>query len=308
MEQVKSEDGKSGWVFNIQRYSIQDGPGIRTTVFLKGCPLTCHWCSNPESQGLHPQLFYFDTQCTGCHRCLEACPNGATLLGSNGKIVIDRRLCKACGVCADACLSGARVISGSLMTIDEVVNVVEKDSLFYRNSDGGVTFSGGEPLYQPAFLLELLKKCQRKGFHTCLDTCAYIQWEVLEEALDYVDLVLFDVKHMDPEKHREVTGVDNHLILDNLKRMAKMGKEIIVRIPLLPDINDSAENINALGNFTSQLSLKRVDLLPYHKLGVKKYERLGMEYKLKELRSFKREEVEGVKEILRNFGIEADIV
>lgn len=308
MEQVRSEDGKKGWVFNIQRYSIQDGPGIRTTVFLKGCPLGCHWCSNPESQALHPELLYFDTQCTGCRRCLEACPNGATLLGPNEEIVIDRGLCKACGVCVDACLSDARVISGEMMTTDHVVSVVEKDSLFYRNSDGGVTFSGGEPTHQAPFLLELLKDCQRKGFHTCLDTCAHVHWEVLKEILDYVDLVLFDVKHMDPQRHRELTGVDNRLILDNLKQIVEMGKKIIVRVPLLPGINDSEDNLNALGSFMSQLSMRRVDLLPYHRLGVKKYERLGMNYELQELKSFKREAVENIKGILENFGLEVDIV
>jgi len=308
LEQVKSQDGKKGWVFNIQRYSIQDGPGIRTTVFLKGCPLRCHWCSNPESQALHPELLYFETQCTGCHRCLEVCPNRATLLDSNGEIVIDRGLCKACGVCVEACLSEARVISGELMTLDYVVDVVKKDGLFYRNSNGGVTFSGGEPTYQDAFLLELLKDCQRKGFHTCLDTCGYVQWTVLKDILEYVDLVLFDVKHMDSETHKELTGVDNRLILDNVKRVVEMGKEIIIRVPLLPGVNDSEENIRALGSFTSQLSIKRVDLLPYHKLGVKKYERLDMEYKLKKLSSFKREEVEDIKGVLEEFGLEVDIV
>ncbi|MFA4917290.1 MAG: glycyl-radical enzyme activating protein [Syntrophales bacterium] len=308
MKQVESKDGKSGWVFNIQRYSIQDGPGIRTTVFLKGCPLTCLWCSNPESQELHPQLLHFETQCTKCHKCLEACPNGAIIPGSNGEIVIDRKLCNACGVCVDACPSGAMVISGSLMTIDEVVAVVEKDSLFYRNSGGGVTFSGGEPTYQPAFLLGLLKSCQKKGFHTCLDTSACVQWEVFKKVLDYVDLVLFDVKHMSPDRHKELTGLDNQLILNNLRQIAKTGKEVIVRIPLMPDFNSSHENINALGDIMSQLSLKRVDLLPYHRLGMKKYEALGMEYKLTELRSFKKEEVEDIKGILENLGLKVEIV
>jgi len=308
LKQVKSENSKKGWVFNIQRYSIQDGPGIRTTVFLKGCPLECHWCSNPESQALHPELLYFDTLCTGCHRCLETCPNQATILGPNGEIVVDRGLCKACGTCLEACLSGARVISGHLMTVNDVIDVVSKDSLFYRNSNGGVTFSGGEPIYQPAFLLELLKESQKQGFHTCLDTSAYTQWEVLEEILDHVDLVLFDIKHVDPEKHVELTGVDNRLILNNLKRTVDIGKKIIIRVPLLLGVNDSEKNINALGNFMSELSINKVDLLPYHKLGVKKYERLGMEYNLTELRSFKREEVDVIRGILENFGLEVEVV
>jgi len=308
LEQSRKQDGKSGSVFNIQRYSVQDGPGIRTTVFLKGCPLACYWCSNPESQAMHPELLYFDTLCTGCLRCLDACPNGATILSSDEKILIDRGLCKACGACAEACLSDARIISGKLMTVDEVTDVVKKDSLFYRNSNGGVTFSGGEPTHQPAFLLELLKDSQRKGFHTCLDTCGYTQWEFLEEALEYVDLVLFDVKHMDTKQHKELTAVDNLLILDNLKRIADTGKEMIIRVPLMPGINDSKENINALGIFMSQSSLKRVDLLPYHRLGVKKYERLGMEYKLGELGSFKKEEVDDVKGILEKFDLVVEIV
>lgn len=308
MGQVTSENGKRGWIFNIQRYSIQDGPGIRTTVFFKGCPLTCHWCSNPESQALHPELLYFDSQCAGCRRCVEACPNGATLLGPNEEIVIDRRLCKVCGVCVDVCLADARVVSGETMTTDHVVSVVEKDSLFYRNSDGGVTFSGGEPTHQASFLLELLKDCQSKGFHTCLDTCAHVHWEALKDALEHVDLVLCDVKHMQPERHKELTGADNHLILDNVKRIVEMGKEIIIRMPLLPGINDSEDNLNALGSFMSELSMRRLDLLPYHRLGAKKYERLGMEYRLEELSSFKKEKVESIKGILENFGLEVDIV
>jgi len=194
------------------------------------------------------------------------------------------------------------------MTVNDVIDVVSKDSLFYRNSNGGVTFSGGEPIYQPAFLLELLKESQKQGFHTCLDTSAYTQWEVLEEILDHVDLVLFDIKHVDPEKHVELTGVDNRLILNNLKRTVDIGKKIIIRVPLLLGVNDSEKNINALGNFMSELSINKVDLLPYHKLGVKKYERLGMEYNLTELRSFKREEVDVIRGILENFGLEVEVV
>jgi pyruvate formate lyase activating enzyme len=192
--------------------------------------------------------------------------------------------------------------------VGDVTDVVQKDNLFYRNSNGGVTFSGGEPTYQAAFLLELLKESRRKGFHTCLDTSGYTPWEVLEEILEHVDLVLFDVKHMDPQKHMELTGVDNRLILRNAKRIVETGNKIVIRVPLLPEVNDSDKNINALGNFMSELSVKRVDLLPYHRLGVKKYERLGMEYKLRELRSFKREEVDGIKGILENFGLDVDIV
>ena len=305
---TKLKKMKKGWVFNIQRYSIQDGPGIRTTVFLMGCPLTCLWCDNPESQKLFPQLLFFDSLCQKCYRCLTVCPNDATSKDEDGNIKINRELCQTCGSCAQVCPTQARVISGKLMSVEEVVEVVKKDSLFYRNSDGGVTISGGEATSQPRFLLNLLKKCYEHGFHTTLDTCGYVEWAVLEEILEYVDLVLYDLKHMDETKHMELTGVGNYLILENFTKIFQKGIPLIPRIVLIPGCNDSQENINDLGRFLAKQGVRQVDLLPYHQLGVKKYERLGMKYPLNDVKLYSHDQVEVIQRILEHYGLKSEVV
>jgi glycyl-radical enzyme activating protein len=297
-----------GWVFNIQRYSIQDGPGIRTTVFLNGCPLRCLWCSNPESQGAPPSLFYFDSLCVRCYRCVEACPTGATSIAPDGSIKIDRTRCERCGKCAEVCPNEARVMSGKLMTVDEVLEVVKKDALFYKNSGGGITASGGEPTHQPEFLLEFFKGCQNSGFHTCLDTTGYVRWEIFEGILEYTDLVLYDIKHMNPERHKELTGVDNRIILLNAEKIAKKGIPLIIRVPLIPGGNDSPENLETLGKYVAKLGTHKLDLLPYHQFGVKKYERLGMEYKMGDIKPYQKEQVELIKKTLESYGLEVSIV
>lgn len=297
-----------GIVFDIQRFSIQDGPGIRTTVFLKGCPLRCLWCSNPESQKFPPELFFSESLCVRCHRCVEVCPTGATELNSDGTIQINYELCKACGECVKVCPSGARTTSGKLMSIEEVLDMVKKDSLFYRNSGGGVTASGGEPLYQPDFLIGLFKECQEAGIQTALDTSGYACWETIEKILGYVDLVLFDIKHMDSEKHKEYTGVDNKLILRNAEKLAQERKPLIIRVPLIPGYNDSEENIMALARFMRERELVRIDLLCYHQFGRKKYEMLGREYKLSGVNTYKDEEVQMIKEELESFRLDVSIV
>jgi len=297
-----------GIVFDIQRFSIQDGPGIRTTVFLKGCPLRCLWCSNPESQKFPPELFFSESLCVRCHRCVEVCPTGATELNSDGTIQINYELCKACGECVKVCPSGARTTSGKLMSIEEVLDMVKKDSLFYRNSGGGVTASGGEPLYQPDFLIGLFKECQEAGIQTALDTSGYARWETIEKILGYVDLVLFDIKHMDSEKHKEYTGVDNKLILRNAEKLAQERKPLIIRVPLIPGYNDSEENIMALARFMRERELVRIDLLCYHQFGRKKYEMLGREYKLSGVNTYKDEEVQMIKEELESFRLDVSIV
>lgn len=296
-----------GHIFDIQRYAVNDGPGIRTTVFFKGCPLRCLWCDNPESQASLPQLFYFENLCTQSHRCVAACPTGATRLNRAGKMEIDRGLCTACGTCVEACPSDARAISGRLVTTAEVMETVKADSLFYRNSGGGVTASGGEPTQQPEFLMELFEECQRAGLDTALDTCGFVKWEVLEPVLEFTDLVLFDIKHLDPERHRELTGVDNRLILENIEKISERGTPLIVRIPLIPGCNDSREALSDMAGLLTRLNLTRVDLAPYHRLGAAKYSRLGMAYVLDGVEPYSEEQVEEIRIFLEDRGLEVEI-
>jgi len=297
----------TGCVFNIERFATRDGPGIRTTVFLKGCPLRCLWCSNPESMKPSPQLFHFEHLCQRCYRCVEVCPNKATTVTPEGAIIIDRKLCEACGKCVEVCPSRAREISGKLMTIEEVLDEVKKDILFYRNSGGGVTASGGEPTHQPEFLWHFFKKCQQSAIHTCLDTCGFVRTEVLKRVLEHTNLVLYDIKHLDATRHKELTGVDNGLILENARMVAAQGKPMIIRVPLIPEHNDSEENIKALAEFMAELGLTRIDILPYHALGRDKYYRLGTEYKLSELKPHDSKRVEEIKATLESDGLEVGV-
>ncbi|MCX5995922.1 MAG: glycyl-radical enzyme activating protein, partial [Chloroflexi bacterium] len=242
-----------------------------------------------------------------CYRCVEACPNKATTKTPEGALQINRSLCKACGKCVEVCPNKARQISGNLMTVDEVLEEVKKDALFYQNSGGGVTFSGGEPTQQPEFLWHLLKRCQESGIQTALDTSGFVKPEILKRVLEHTNLVLYDIKHMDPAKHKELTGVDNRLILENAKMIATMGKPMIIRVPLIPEHNDSKENFKALAEFMLGLGLKRVDLLPYHSLGKIKYQRLGMEYKLGDLKPFEAGEVAKIKADLESYGLQVGV-
>ncbi len=265
----------TGIVFNIQRYSIHDGPGIRTTVFLKGCPLRCFWCQNPESQKMEPQILFDEKKCTSCGECLKVCPSGATSR-SDGRIRVDRGRCKASGKCAEVCPNEARKVAGRSMTVDEVMREVMRDVKFYENSGGGVTLSGGDPLAQPDFALSILQRCKRAGLHTALDTCGYAPWTTLEKVLPYVDLFLFDIKHPDPAAHRQGTGRDLDLILQNAKEISKRGK-MRVRVPLIPGFNDSPEVVRQIARFVrEELHIADVDLLTYNPLGEGKYELLGM--------------------------------
>jgi pyruvate formate lyase activating enzyme len=296
-----------GVIFNIQRYSIHDGPGIRTTVFIKGCPLRCVWCQNPESQALLPQIFFNSEKCTGCGQCAQVCPEGAIDI-YEGKSRTNRQLCRGHGKCAEACPNEARNLMGRYATAAEVFQEVNSDAIFYQRSGGGVTLSGGEPLAQPEFAISLLRLCQNAGMHTALDTCGYAKWETLRPVLDYVDLVLYDFKHMDPAEHKKHTGVSNSLILDNARRIYhECAIPMLARVPIVPGYNDSVENLEATASFiASELGTSvKVHLLPYHRLGETKYERLGRADKSVHIQPPSEERVLELKQVFESLGLTA---
>jgi len=278
----------TGQVFNIQRYSIHDGAGIRTLVFLKGCPLRCLWCSNPESQKREPEIGFIESRCTGVDicgaPCLSVCSKEALHLNAEGKAVIDRDRCDVCGRCAEACKEAALKVVGQNMTVDEVMAEVEKDSAFYWRSGGGMTIGGGEPLAQPEFTAGLLEAAQKAYLHTALETCGHAPWSQLERVLRYVDLLQFDLKHMDPVRHRQLTGQSNGLVLRNLKkvRSIKAPDDVIVRVPVVPGYTDDQNNIRETAGFLAGLGFRHVELVPYHRLGVSKYGQYGLIYPLAE--------------------------
>ncbi len=273
--------GTTGTVFSIERYAVHDGNGIRTIVYLKGCPLRCLWCANPEGQEARPQVFTFSDRCIGCGRCGGACPRGAAGGDpSTGGQELPTP-CAGCGRCVDACPAAARRLFGRQMTVGEVLDAVLKDRAFYRRSGGGVTLSGGEPTAQAAFARDLLSACRRQGLHTAIETCGYTSFPPLANIARHLDLILYDVKHMDREAHRRMTGVPNDLILDNLRRLDAQGVPIVVRIPVIPGLNDSRENLTATAAFAAALpSVRAVELLAYHNYGSRKYAHCGREYAL----------------------------
>ncbi len=275
---VKNQDENQGLVFNIQRYSIQDGPGLRTTVFLKGCPLSCKWCHNPESVRPSPELMSHDRKCIGCGRCVEVCPEGAISLDSASGRVINRGKCTLCFRCVAVCPTHALERIGACTTVADVMAEVERDEVFYRKSGGGMTVSGGEPLLQWAFTWSLLQAGKERNLHTALDTCGYARWPALEKVLEYVDLVLFDIKHMDPQRHKEGTGVSNSLILSNLHRVVAKKVRVWVRLPLIAGYNDSPDNLRRVVEMAARLGIEKTAAFPYHELGEGKYEGRGREY------------------------------
>ena len=272
----------TGLVFNIQRYSIHDGAGIRTLVFLKGCPLRCLWCCNPESQRSAPELGYIESRCVGGQDCgapcVMVCPVGAVSSNSQGRAVVDRAKCDVCGKCAQACGKGALKVVGRIMTVDQVMAEVEKDRLFYRRSGGGITVGGGEPLAQYKFAAALFEAAHGAYLHTALETCGCASWPHFSVVLEHVDLLQFDIKHMDQARHKELTGQSNELILDNLRkvRSVKDPRDVIIRIPVVPGCNDAEENIRATAKFAAGLGFNRIELVPYHRLGTSKYVQYGM--------------------------------
>lgn len=263
-------------VFDIKRYAINDGPGIRIAIFLKGCNLKCSWCHNPESISAESERMYSPSKCIKCGTCVVACPEKAITLTSEG-IITDADLCRMSGKCADVCPTRAIEISGKDISVDEIVKEIEKERPFFDQSGGGVTFSGGEPLLHHKFLIRLLKECGRRGIHRAVDTAGYVNTDIILEVARHTDLFLYDLKIMDPEKHRKWIGVTNEKILENLKILAETGAKIIIRIPLIGGVNDDPENIEKTAQFVAELSgeKKVVNLLPYHKIAQTKYQKLG---------------------------------
>ncbi len=290
-----------GIVFDIKRYAVHDGPGIRTAVYLKGCPLSCVWCHNPEGQAMQAEIVQWQSRCIHCGACLAACPaaEGADLTSSE---------CQLCGRCVEACPAGARELTGRWMTVPEVMAEVKKDILFYDESGGGVTFSGGEPLAQPSFLLALLRACKALELHTAVDTTGYAPAETLSAITPYVNLFLYDLKLMDDAAHRHYAGVPNERILVNLRALAAAGKQVAIRVPIIPGVTDGDENLAAIGRFVVALgSVRQVDLLPYHALAQDKYGRLRKEYALAQVQPPSQDRMQLIASRLKSLGLTVTI-
>lgn len=267
-------DGK---VFNIQRFCINDGPGIRTTVFLKGCPLRCRWCHNPESQIISDELSFDMNKCCFCGACLDVCENNIHKF-KEGTHYLNREICNTCGKCADICSTGALEIIGKVMSVEEVMQEVLKDKTFYKNSSGGMTVSGGEPLMQFEFVYELLKCAKEYDIHNCVETCGFAKKEYILKIADFTDIFLYDWKLTDDVLHRKFTGVSNAKILENLKAIDTIGSKIILRCPIIPNVNDNSEHFKGIANIANSLkNIIAIEIEPYHSLGENKYKKLSKE-------------------------------
>ncbi|MBI5582145.1 MAG: glycyl-radical enzyme activating protein [Deltaproteobacteria bacterium] len=293
----------NGVIFDIEHYAIHDGPGIRTTVFMKGCPLKCRWCANPESQNTQPEILYNRNLCTLCGECVQACPTGSISIVA-GQRLLDRRSCDACSRCVDVCQQDALEICGYSLDLQSAWNRIRDDLIFWDRSGGGVTLSGGEPLMQPEFTLKFLDFCRQNKVHTVVETCGQVPEEHLRSILPVVDIVLFDYKTASPDKHKQHTGVSNEQITRNLIALLKGPSEVLVRMPLVPGINDSMEDLMAVGDLLSRTRPgAKFELLPYHRLGEGKYEKLGRNYMLKEVTPPTLDLLEAAMDVLSGYGL-----
>ena len=298
-----------GNVFDIQRYSIHDGEGIRTVVFLKGCPLRCRWCSNPESQAGHPEVFYISSRCIGCRTCVNSCPNGEVEAvpdteASSYRIVVHHDRCRGDLSWVKACPTGALRVKGKWMESREVFDEILKDEVFYRRSNGGVTLSGGEPLLQPEFAEEILSMCREAGIGTAVETTGDVPWETLEKIRPLTDLFLYDIKAMDTNVHREWTGRGNERILENLKKLASSGAKIMVRTPLIPGVNDRKEDVLSILSYLKECGVTRYDILPFHQMGSGKYESIGISYSLSDMKVQEDAYIEEIKRLIEDMGFD----
>ena len=293
---------ENGITFNIQKFSIHDGPGIRTTVFFKGCPLRCEWCSNPESQIKNVQILHDQSKCSYCLSCVAACPNGA-ITHEDNKIIINEDKCVGCLTCVNSCPNRALSYEGDYQTIEEIVDICMQDIDFYEESGGGVTISGGEGMSQPEFLKKLIVELKKNSVHVAIETTGYVKKETFEELARELDLLLFDVKHYDREKHYNGTKVYNDLIVENLKWAIDNGIEVLPRIPVIPDFNDSSEDAEGLAKLLVEVGAKKVQLLPFHQFGEKKYELLNRNYKYKNKKALYPEDLEEYQKIFEDKGL-----
>lgn len=294
-------------VMEIERFAIHDGPGIRTTVFLQGCPLHCLWCANPESQTIGSKLMYDKEKCVGCGTCAGVCRN-QTIEMKEGRPLIHRDKCRQCRRCESSCLQNAICFSGEKRTVESIMAEVLRDGDYYEESGGGVTVSGGEAFVQFEGFMELLRQCHKAGISTAVETCGHVSADRVKQALPWIDLFLFDLKHTDPEQFYRFTGGDLNLVLDNLKYLArKVPEKIIVRVPVIPGFNFDNESITGIFKEAASLGIKRVQLLPYHTLGIGKYEKLGMPYLLKSQESLKKEDLEPFRSMGQEKGLEIQI-
>jgi len=301
--ETRTSKNLEGIVFDIKNYAIHDGPGIRTTVFFKGCYLKCLWCANPESQNIEPDIYFDPTKCIMCMKCAEICPEDA--IQNDASII--RYKCTKCGNCAQVCYTEAKRKAGKVMTVDQVIKEITKDQIFYGDS-GGMTLSGGEPLFQKKFAIEILKKCKERGISTALDTCGHTVYYDLKLVLEYIDLVLYDLKTVDTEKHISFTGVSNKVILENLSKIDNLNIPIWIRIPIVPGFTDSENNINKIAEFISKLqNIEKVCLMPYHNLGIRKYELLDRRYTLSGIKPCETNKLKALKNILERTGFDINI-
>ena len=297
---------KQTLIFDVKRYAINDGPGVRITIFLKGCSMTCDWCHNPESQSAYTQKMYSEHKCIGCQECVKACQQNACTLTANG-IITDSQACILCGTCAEVCPAKATEMSGEEMSVERIMEMIKKETIFMDQSEGGVTFSGGEPLLHHEFLLELLKECGKEGIHRCVDTTGFATTEVLMKIARNTEYFLYDLKMMDSVKHKQYTGVPNEGILKNLKLLAASGAEINIRIPLIHGVNDDEENIQQSAAFIASLKgeKKQVNILPYHNIASKKYEKLGQIYNPGIMAQPDEDRQQYVLDVFKSYGLKA---
>jgi len=293
-----------GVIFDIQRYSLHDGEGIRTLVFMKGCPLKCLWCSNPESQSYKMEIGSTTKDCVKCGNCYEICKQNAILLPD---YQIDRNRCNHCMECAQVCETKSKRVIGSIVSVDQLLETVEKDRIFFKNSKGGVTVGGGEPTYQSEFVSEFLKACKEINLNTSIETCGYSSWEAFQKTVRYADVIHYDIKHMNSDQHKKLTGVGNEIILDNLKKISE-SQNLIVRIPTIPEINDDDENLSNTIRFASKLKkIIRIELLPFHTLGFGKYDLVGKENSLTGMKPFMKEQKDELTERVKKMTTDVEV-